>query len=157
MECALIHYKITMLKLRVSRGPPATADRASRRLLRRRNRNHLLQAIKRHLPAAARSGWLSRSGWTCSRSGWSLSRPLVDCNRPGPPPLWRQHPHRTLRCVARLQPVSRHRVDSLPHLQFEGVEGPLQNQIGPIIHRRQRRLHCVVAHQNEPGEQQLFR
>jgi hypothetical protein len=58
--------------------------------------------------------------------------------------------------MAGFQPVCGHRVHSVSYLQLEGVKGPLQDQVWPIVQRRQRRLDAVMADQYESGEQEIL-
>ena len=47
-------------------------------------------------------------------------------------------------------------VDPIPHLKFEKMQAPFQNQEGACVERRQRRLNRILANQHEPSQKELF-
>jgi len=57
-----------------------------------------------------------------------------------------------LRSMTGFKPMSGNCLLPATYLQFEEMEGLLQDQERTIIERRQRRLDAVVANQNKPGE-----
>ena len=144
------HKKITIKLCVADRRPHHTPRPPSIRRRRRRWQQKGWLCHKTH-PFLSWRQRDPRSGWRCPtqapRSGWKTRLPP---KRPTPPRRYRRlHAQWSM---ARLQTMGRHRVGSGPHLQLEKMKGPLQHQVRPVIHRRQRRLHRIMPHQNIPGK-----